>query len=148
MTNSFQHVELSQTDFPHNLEHKTDAHGLLQGLDSGDIDDETYAVYDKPWRNQDNVTQYIYRPGKNLDKNIYGDDLDKIIKTNRFVLDKGFSGADPNAKRDGPVQFERSEEDNPFGLGQLLKSAKEGMKRGGGGDDRQESSSSSRCSRK
>lgn len=33
-----------------------------QGLDSGGIDDETYAAYDKPWRPQDSVQQHIYRP--------------------------------------------------------------------------------------
>lgn len=32
------------------------------GLDSGGIDDETYAVYSKAWRPQDNVQQAIYRP--------------------------------------------------------------------------------------
>lgn len=33
-----------------------------KGLDSGGINDESYAVYDKPWRPQDNVQQHIYRP--------------------------------------------------------------------------------------
>jgi len=102
-----------------------------KGLDSGSaFDDETYAVYSKPWRANEGISQSIYRPGKNLDKDIYGDDLDKIINTNRFVPDKGFSGADSNSRREGPVMFEKSEGDDPFGLGELLKSAKEGKKRG------------------
>lgn len=43
--------------------------------------------------------------GKNLDKDLYGDDLDRIISTNRFVPDKGFSGAEPGAARNaGPVE--------------------------------------------
>lgn len=97
-----------------------------KGLDSGGIDDETFAAYDKPWRPQDNVQQHIYRPSKNIDNNIYGDDLDKIISTNRFVPDKGFSGADSGgaaAPRSGPVQFEREEEDI-FGLGDLLATSR------------------------
>lgn len=93
-----------------------------KGLDSGGIDDETYAAYDKPWRPQDNIQQHIYRPSKNIDSNIYGEDLDKIIKTNRFVADKGFAGGEGGAAqpRSGPVQFEKDEEDI-FGLGELLQ---------------------------
>ena len=58
---------------------------LLQGLDSGygAGEDESYNVYDKPWR-QDNDLSSIYRPSKNIDKDLYGDDLDKIIKSNRW----------------------------------------------------------------
>ncbi|VDK51277.1 unnamed protein product [Anisakis simplex] len=154
-----------------------------KGLDSGGIDDETYSAYDKPWR-------------KNLDKDVYGDDLDRIISTNRFVPDKGFSGTEGGTTRTGgPVQFafelttyefssqrmnvsvidenydakllalltcveckphneriaiaktkaisesvdlssifEKDEEDL-FGLGQLLQSAKEVRKRGADGDE-------------
>ncbi|VDN03431.1 unnamed protein product [Thelazia callipaeda] len=99
-----------------------------KGLDSGGIDDETYSAYDKPWRAQDNIQQHIYRPSKNLDRDLYGDDLDRIISTNRFVPDKGFSGAEPGTGRNaGPVEFEKEEEDI-FGLGQLLQSAKESGK--------------------
>lgn len=32
-----------------------------KGLDSGGIDDETYAVYDQPWRSDAVVNQHIYR---------------------------------------------------------------------------------------
>ncbi|KAI1707361.1 SKIP/SNW domain-containing protein [Ditylenchus destructor] len=94
-----------------------------KGLDSGGIDDETYAAYDKPWRPQDNVQQHIYRPSKNIDSNIYGDDLDRIINTNRFVADKGFSGVEGGtpAPRSGPVQFEREQEEDIFGLSELLQ---------------------------
>lgn len=43
--------------------------------------------------------------GKNLDKDLYGDDLDRIISTNRFVPDKGFSGVEPGVARNaGPVE--------------------------------------------
>jgi len=97
-----------------------------RGLDSGGINDETYTAYDKPWRPQDNVQQHIYRPSKNIDSNIYGEDLDRIISTNRFVADRGFSGAEAEANtaatRSGPIQFEREEEDI-FGLGELLQTS-------------------------
>jgi SNW domain-containing protein 1 len=117
-----------------------------KGLDAGGgHDDETYAVYDKPWRAQDNIAKNIYRPSKNADTDIYGADLDKIINTNRFVPDRGFSGTDTGGaagaptKRDGPVQFERSEEDDPFGLGQLFENVKKGKRKQ---DEPQASSSS------
>ena len=49
-------------------------------MDSGFGDDEAYNVYDKAWRKDKDLASNIYRPSKNLDKDIYGDDLDKLIK--------------------------------------------------------------------
>ena len=50
----------------------------------------------------------------------------------RFVPDKEFSGTDRTSRREGPVQFEKNEED-PFGLdqqlNQLLTKAKRATKR-------------------
>jgi SNW domain-containing protein 1 len=48
-------------------------------------DDEAYTVYDKPWRNQDNVGSHIYRPSRNADKDNYGD-LDSIANTRRYII--------------------------------------------------------------
>lgn len=45
-----------------------------------------YTVYDKPWRTGGGAADKIYRPSKNLDKDIYGDDVEKLIKTNKYVL--------------------------------------------------------------
>ena len=57
---------------------------LLQGLDSGyGLEDDTYNVYDKPWRAAGGAGQAIYRPSKNMDKDIYGDDVEKLINTSR-----------------------------------------------------------------
>lgn len=55
-----------------------------KGMDSGYGDEESYNVYDKPWREGGSLGQHIYRPSRNLDKDVYGDDLDKLIKTNRY----------------------------------------------------------------
>lgn len=52
----------------------------------------------------------------------------------RFVPDKGFEGADKTAAaapRSGPVQFERQEEFDPFGIDQFLTKAKQASKRAG-----------------
>lgn len=54
-------------------------------MDSGFGDDSSYNVYDKPWRGNFDLGQHIYRPSKNIDKDIYGDDINKIIKTNRYI---------------------------------------------------------------
>jgi SNW domain-containing protein 1 len=59
-------------------------------------------------------------------QDVYGDDLDKLHKTNRFVPDKEFSGTDHTATRSEPVQFE---EDDSFGLDQFLTQAKRASKR-------------------
>nr|CDJ81984.1 CBN-SKP-1 protein [Haemonchus contortus] len=111
-----------------------------KGLDSGAMDDETYNPYDKAWRGGDNVQQHIYRPSKNIDKDVYGDDLDKIINTQRFVPDKGFSGAEGSSRGSGPVQFER--EQDVFGLGDLFQQVKN--KRGGDRDNDRDDSKRTR----
>ncbi|XP_046434731.1 puff-specific protein Bx42 [Neodiprion virginianus] len=94
-----------------------------KGMDSGYGHEDEYNVYDKPWRDSSSIGSHIYRPSKNIDKDNYGDDLEKLVKTNRFVPDKEFSGTDRFATRSGPVQFEKDEED-PFGLDQFLTQAK------------------------
>ena len=47
----------------------------------------------------------------------------------RFVPDRGFAGTDRSAKRDGPVQFEKDEEEDPFGFDDFLTRAKRAPKR-------------------
>ncbi|NXD05690.1 SNW1 protein, partial [Nothocercus nigrocapillus] len=99
---------------------------MSKGMDSGFAggEDEIYNVYDQPWRSGKDMAQNIYRPSKNVDKDMYGDDLEARIKTNRFVPDKEFSNSDRNTRgrgRDGPVQFE----EDPFGLDKFLEEAKQ-----------------------
>ena len=61
-----------------------------QGMDSGfgGGEDESYNVYDKPWRQDKDIGNSLYRPSKNVDKDNYGDDLDKIMKSGRYVAYK------------------------------------------------------------
>lgn len=100
-----------------------------KGMDSGFGDDEAYNVYDKPWRDANSMASHLYRPSKQIDQDLYGGDLDKIVNTNRFVPDKEFSGTDRTAQnaRSGPVQFEK--EEDPFGLDNFLNLAKKAQKR-------------------
>lgn len=99
-----------------------------KGLDSGFAgDDDGYNVYDKAWRREGSTANAIYRPSKNVDRDVYGDDLEKLVQTSRFQPDKGFAGADRGQRRDGPVQFEKEEED-PFGLDKFLTEAKKGKR--------------------
>ncbi|XP_038629686.1 SNW domain-containing protein 1 [Scyliorhinus canicula] len=97
-----------------------------KGMDSGFAggEDELYNVYDQPWRTGKDMAQNVYRPTKNADKETYGDDLDTLMKNSRFVPDREFSGTDRRQRREGPVQFERDEED-PFGLDKFLEEAKQ-----------------------
>jgi len=116
-----------------------------KGMDTGFGDDETYGVYDKPWRKDGDMAQNIYRPGKHLDQEMYGgkEDLEAIRNSKRFVADKGFQGTEGGAaggsSRAGPVQFEK-EADDPFGLDAFLDTAKRASKRkdDDGGDRRRE----------
>nr|CAH7712916.1 unnamed protein product [Callosobruchus chinensis] len=107
--------------------------GQAQGLGHGYGDDEAYNVYDKPWRDGGSMANHIYRPGKNVDRDVYGgmdpEELEKAIRTNRFVPDKEFGGTDRTGagRSGGPVQFEK--EEDPFGLDQFLSQAKRASKR-------------------
>ncbi|CAL8317569.1 unnamed protein product [Boreogadus saida] len=94
-----------------------------RGMDSGFAggEDETYNVYDQPFRSGKDMAQNIYRPSKNIDKDAYADDFENLTKNNRFVPDKEFTGADHAQRRDGPVQFE----EDPFGLDKFLEEAKQ-----------------------
>lgn len=173
-----------------------------KGMDSGYAggEDESYNVYDQPWRQDRDIASSIYRPSKNIDKDVYGDDLDQLMKKNRYVHlvvsfweksywekwawfgmlinmhislavsllpggcfhldfsetcahflrdfssfigfvplillfrlrfapDKEFAGTDRNARREGPVQFARDEEEDPFGLDRFLDAAKKGAQK-------------------
>ncbi|KAI8785029.1 SNW domain-containing protein 1 [Biomphalaria glabrata] len=104
---------------------------MSKGMDSGFGDDEAYNVYDRPWREEGTISKTIYRPSKNLDNDLYGDDLEAIMKTKRFVPDKDFEGTDRNRRREGPVQFTRDVEEDPFNLDQFITDAKKGQKRTG-----------------
>jgi len=55
--------------------------GLSSGFAAGE--DESYNVYDKPWRAGGGAAEKIYRPSKTMDRDIYGDDVEKLIKTSR-----------------------------------------------------------------
>ncbi|TRY78654.1 hypothetical protein TCAL_16716 [Tigriopus californicus] len=114
------------------------------GMSSGFGDDEAYNVYSEAWRKESNVGNSIYRPGKNVDQEVYGgEDLDTLRQTNRFVPDKEFSGTErggaggaAGASRSGPVQFEKDED--PFGLDQFLDTAKRASSKRTGEDDRRD----------
>ena len=51
-----------------------------------------YNVYDKPWRPGGGAADHVYRPSKTIDKDIYGDDVEKLINTSRFVYMGGGEG--------------------------------------------------------
>lgn len=55
-----------------------------KGMDSGYGHDDEYNVYDKPWKDSNSIASHIYRPSKNIDKDTYGEDLEKLVKTNRL----------------------------------------------------------------
>ncbi|KAK9109188.1 hypothetical protein Sjap_017248 [Stephania japonica] len=104
-----------------------------KGMDSGFATDDQYNVYDKGLFTAQSTMSTLYRPRKDNDSEMYGnadEQLDKIMKTERFKPDKGFTGAPERAApRDGPVEFENAaEEADPFGLDSFLTEVKTGKK--------------------
>ncbi|CAK8566810.1 unnamed protein product [Lathyrus sativus] len=124
-----------------------------KGMSSGFATDDQYNVYDKGLFTAQPTLSTLYRPKKDVDDETYGganEQLEKIMKTDRFKPDKGFTGASERAApRDRPVEFE-SEEADPFGLDQFLTEVKKGKKAmenvGGGGTMRASAGSSMRDS--
>ena len=57
--------------------------GSAKGLDAGFGEEDGYSVYDKPWRETENLANTIYRPSKNADKD-YGEDFEKALGTKRY----------------------------------------------------------------
>lgn len=55
-------------------------------MDSGFAggEDDTYNVYDKPFNSGRDMASNIYRPSKNIDKDAFTDDLDSLMKNNRY----------------------------------------------------------------
>ncbi|XP_009776036.1 SNW/SKI-interacting protein A [Nicotiana tabacum] len=104
-----------------------------KGMDSGFATDDAYNVYDKGLFTAQPTLSTLYRPKKDADSEMYGgadEQLEKIMKTERFKPDKAFAGTSERAApRDGPVQFEKEvEEADPFGLDQFLTEVKKGKK--------------------
>lgn len=108
-----------------------------KGLDTGFGEEDSYTVYDKPWRETEQVASTIYRPSKNLNKD-YGDEFENALSAKRFVPDKGFSGAQASGgagrqASDGPVAFEQQVQQqdtsfDPFQIDDFLVNLKSNNK--------------------
>jgi len=100
------------------------------GMTSGFGDDDAYNVFDAPLMKRGDAAQHIYRPtAKKDDATIAAEadvEFEKLAKTDKFQPAKGFAGAEKveGHVRDGPVQFEKHEEEDPFGLDSFLLGAK------------------------
>ncbi|KAF3441876.1 hypothetical protein FNV43_RR15791 [Rhamnella rubrinervis] len=102
-----------------------------KGMESGFANDDQYNVYDKGLFTAQPTLSTLYRPKKDMDNEMYGgadEQMEKIMKTERFKPDKGFTGtAEKAAPRDRPVEFDGVESD-PFGLDHFLTEVKKGKK--------------------
>jgi SNW domain-containing protein 1 len=107
-----------------------------KGVGTGFGEEDDYAVYDKPWRSAGALAANLYRPSRGAtDQDNYGDDLETLVSTSRFVPDKEFAGVERGAnapRREGPVQFEKhrpEEEEDLLSLDKFLNEAKKASKR-------------------
>ncbi|KAL1535905.1 SNW/SKI-interacting protein A-like [Salvia divinorum] len=104
-----------------------------KGMDSGFATDDAYNIYDKGLFTAQSAMTTLYKPNKNDDDEMYGgadEQLDKIKKTERFKVDRAFTGtSERSGPRDRPVEFDREQpEEDPFGLDQFLTEVKTGKK--------------------
>jgi SNW domain-containing protein 1 len=108
--------------------------------------DDEYNIYDGPMHQRGELANHVYRPRAVKDNADEAADQDAqyqaLLTNDKFRPAKGFSGAeraagDPKVARDGPVQFEKESEADPFGLDSFLQSAKE--QQSGGGNERKRS---------
>jgi len=98
-----------------------------QGLEGGFGGDDDYNVYSKPLFGGSSAN-VMYRPKKGAEETA-AEDMDKLLKTNKFRPDKEFQGVDrsqPQEPRNKPVEFEKEPEasSDPFGLDEFLNTAK------------------------
>jgi SNW domain-containing protein 1 len=98
-----------------------------KGMISGFAADDLYNIYSKGFFN---APATMSQDG---DSKVYGGDadeqVDKVMKTERFKPDKAFSGVSERpGKRDRPVEFDKQEENDPFGLDLFLTEVKNGKK--------------------
>ncbi|KAG6515742.1 SNW/SKI-interacting protein A-like [Zingiber officinale] len=125
-----------------------------KGMDSGFANDDHYNIYDKGLFTAQPTLSTLFRPKKDADADMYGgadEQLEKVLKTERFKPDKAFTGASERvsgSKRERPVEFDRQEENDPFGLDRFLTEVKGGKKPldkiGGGGSMKASAGSSMR----
>eukprot|EP01097_Dermamoeba_algensis_P009588 TRINITY_DN67_c0_g1_i3.p1 TRINITY_DN67_c0_g1~~TRINITY_DN67_c0_g1_i3.p1 ORF type:complete len:556 (+),score=157.11 TRINITY_DN67_c0_g1_i3:55-1722(+) len=98
----------------------------IQGTEAGFGEDDSYTVYDKPLF-QGSSANALYRPRKGEFEDTGS--VEDILKTARFKADREFSGTKEareasSEPRNRPVEFERQQEEDPFGLDDFLNQAK------------------------
>ncbi|KAJ3063453.1 Puff-specific protein Bx42 [Podochytrium sp. JEL0797] len=107
------------------------------GMSSGFGGEDSYSIYDKPLFAGSSANA-IYRPKKAMDDH---QDIVPGVRTDRIerIVEgggeggsgmtrgphKGFKGTEGGGSRDGPVQFEKEEED-VFGIDEFMSTAKRG----------------------
>lgn len=90
------------------------------GVGSGFRGDDNTAVYDKALF-ADRSALGMYRARDRLDDEVYGGGGGAGVDTGRFRPDQGFAGTDGGGvERTGPVQFEKRQEADPFGIDDVL----------------------------
>ncbi|XP_068634613.1 SNW/SKI-interacting protein A-like [Aristolochia californica] len=104
-----------------------------KGMESGFAADDQYNIYDKGLFTAQSTLSSLYKPKRDADADMYGgadEQLEKVLKTDRFKPDKNFTGvSEKSGPRDRPVEFEKQvEEPDPFGLDQFLTEVKKGKK--------------------
>ncbi|KAI8611106.1 SKIP/SNW domain-containing protein [Chytriomyces sp. MP71] len=117
------------------------------GMSSGFGGEDSYSIYDKPLFSGGSAAA-IYRPKKAMDEHqdavpgVRTDRIERIVESGgegggsmSRGPHRGFKGTEEGGSRDGPVQFEREEEDL-FGIEDFMSSAKRGREDQSDGDSK------------
>lgn len=107
------------------LDYDTRLFNQSAGLDSGLNEDSS--MFDRPLFAAQQAAQSIYRPrGVQLEGPSEDEVYDSVTKNSRFEVlghaQKGFKGAEDANERDGPVQFQKDQDE--FGIGAFFEEVK------------------------
>eukprot|EP01026_Neomeris_dumetosa_P041471 TRINITY_DN34379_c0_g1_i12.p1 TRINITY_DN34379_c0_g1~~TRINITY_DN34379_c0_g1_i12.p1 ORF type:complete len:564 (+),score=115.21 TRINITY_DN34379_c0_g1_i12:181-1692(+) len=114
-------IALGQARVDTGLQYDSRLFNQEAGLSSGFMGDDAYTVYDKPLF-QDK--QNILKPNTRADADVYGDAGVGVsgVNSDKFKADRGFKGVEEaDGRTGGPVQFEKPDVEDPFGLESLLR---------------------------
>mmetsp|Transcript_48002 Transcript_48002/g.79513 ORF Transcript_48002/g.79513 Transcript_48002/m.79513 type:complete len:466 (-) Transcript_48002:104-1501(-) len=98
------------------------------GMSSGFGAEDDYNIYSKALMKGSSANQ-LYRPPKDLQEEVNADrNMKSILEsgTSKFRPDRGFKGAEDqvaSSARAKPVEFEKQQSEDPYGLGQFMSEA-------------------------
>jgi len=115
------------------------------GMQSGFASNDSYNVYDKPLFNT--KSKAIYKPTTIPDIDMLRGGTGDLTDTSKFKAGREFEGASSSSRGNAPVQFEKDNDTDPFGIEEFLSKPSKQERKSSGKRDRESSYDESRRSR-